>query len=256
MLEKIKNSYIIFLSFILLSSSCNNLSDPDNSLTVEEYKNLGMPDYSKSWTLKDYQDAYNTLDLIKLKKPLSLPRKDSKISGPYFARMTDTDNLSFIYDESLTLNERAYKIQEYINVQGSLINVYTDLDNTAQYYNRELIDLYMFGLSISQYMLDLGLRINESIEENDILMQDRFNSIKNFYITMVLFILDNQKKTSLFEERDLLTLTDFLYNSISVNQTWLEPAAIEDIKQSVLLVIENSESEQIKNKYNILVEDL
>jgi len=256
MLIKTRNSFIIVLSFVLLLSSCNNLQDQDKSLTPEEYRNLGMPDPSKVWTLKDYEDAYNTLDLIKLMNPLSLPKKDSKISSPFFRRMIDTDNLSFIYDESQTLNERAYRIQEYINVQGSLITVYTDLENTSQYYNRELIDLYIFGLNISQYMLDLGNRINESIDEENIKMQDRFNSIKNLYITMVLFILDNQKKSFLFEERDLIKLTDFISNSLFSNQEWLEPNTVEDIKQRVQIVIENSKSEQIKNKYNMLVEEL
>jgi hypothetical protein len=241
---------------LLISGSCTKVSDQDHSLTPEEYSNLGLPDHNRIWNLKDYADAHKALDMIKVMYPLSLPKKDSEKSGKYFNRIIEPDNLSFLFDESLSLNERAHQIQAYIDIQGSLITVYTDLENTEQYYNRELIDLYIFSLTISQNMLDLGYRINESVVEEDLKMQYAFNSIQYLYISMVLFVLDNQKKSYLFEETDLVKLSNFLSNSVLENRDWMDTAATKDIKQRIHEVIENTSSEDIKKKYNHLIESI
>jgi hypothetical protein len=249
-------SFIVFLVITLILTSCEKSSDRDQSLAPEEYIDTGMPDHSKLWNLQDYSTACEYLDNLKTFKPLSLPRKNSKKSGVYFSRIINPENLSFLQDESIPLNERALQIQQYVEIQGLLISIYTDINNTEQYYKRELIDLYIFGLTIAQNMLDLGNIINESVDEEDIKMQDRFHSIKNLYIKMVLFVLENQRKTTLFEEKDLIRLTDFISNSLSVNLEWLEPDAVEVLKQRIQEVIDNTTSEQIKNKYNLLVEEL
>jgi hypothetical protein len=51
------------------------------------------------------------------------------------------------------------------------------------------------GLTIAKDMLDLGHLINQSVEEKNIEMQYAFPSIQRMYITMVLFVLWNQKKS-------------------------------------------------------------
>jgi hypothetical protein len=249
-------AFSVFLFVTLLFSACGKVSDRDPSLTPEEYNDIGMPDPSKIWSHEDYMEACDILDYLKTFKPLSLPKKDSKRSSKYFNRMINPDNLSFLLDETIPLSERAYQIQKYIEIQRLLIFIYTNLGSIEQYYNRELIDLYIFGLTIAQNMLDLGERINESIEEEDLKMQNRFHSIQNLYLSMVLFVLENQKKTFLFEEADLEKLTDFLYSSVSVNNGWIETDAAEDIKLRLQEIIDNTSSEHIKNKYSMLIEVL
>jgi hypothetical protein len=105
-------------------------------------------------------------------------------------------------------------------------------------------------------MLDLGQRINESIDNEDIGMQYGYQSIQDVYMRMVLLILDNQKKANLFLESDLEKLADFISGSIFLNKGWMEAAAVDDIKQRLQEVCEYTASEHIKNKYNILLQDL
>ena len=204
----------------------------------------------------DYLEACRVLDTIKIEMPKSLPRKNSKRSGVYFDRIINTENLMFLNDESLTLMERAYRIQKYVDIQGFLITIYTDLDNTVQYYNQELIELYIFGLTICQSMLDLGYRINESVEDAEIGMQSRFNTIQYVYITMVLFILENQEKESLFINQDLERLSNVISSSVQLNKDWMEPAAKEDIKQRLQNIVNNTSSGHIRGKYRSLIESM
>ena len=116
-----KNTYIIFLILLLIVISCGKLSNHDQSLTTDEYENLGMPDYSRTWTFEDYKNACNVLDDIKTTKPLSLPIKNSDRSGMYFDRIINLDNLDFLLDETLTSKQKAYRIQAYIDIHSLLI---------------------------------------------------------------------------------------------------------------------------------------
>lgn len=83
-------------------------------MTPGEYIKLGLPDYSRIWNYEDYINACEVLDDIKNTKPRSLPRKNSDRSGMYFNRIINLDNLDFVLDETLSLQQRAYRIQSYI----------------------------------------------------------------------------------------------------------------------------------------------
>ena len=223
-------------------------------MTVQEYKELGMPDINEIWTYEDYVKTCKVLSNMKVFYPLSLPKKDSKKSGAYFLQIINPENFSFLLDESILLRERAEMIQRYVDIQGSLITSYTDLNNTKQNYSRELIDLYIFGLTIAQHMLDLGQRINESVDEEDIDMQYGFLSIQGMYIKMLLFVLDNQSKSYFFIETDLKNLTNFVSESIMLNKDWMEVSAIEAIEQGLRKVIDNTSSSHFKDEYQKLID--
>lgn len=246
--------YMFFLVLVLLSGSCDTPSDNDQSFDVEEYKKIGMPAPDSIWSFKDYVETCKILANLKTFRPLSLPKKDSKKSSVYFNRIIDPENISFIFDESIPLSIRAERIQAYIDIQGSLITTYTDTDFQKQNYNQELIDLYIFGLTIAQNMLDLGQRINESVDDKEIEMQYAYGSIQHMYLKMVLFVLDNQSKTNLFKETDLEKLSEYLSDSIMLNIDWMDEPSREDIEKHLQKVMDNTSSVKIIDKYQTLLE--
>ncbi len=174
----------------------------------------------------------------------------------YFDRIINPDNLDFVLDETLSLQQRAFKIQSYKRIHQFLMEIYSDPDSPDQYYHQELIDLYIFGLTITQKMLDLGFQINESTDEYDIEMQSIFPSIQHGYINMALVVLGMQEKDSLFEVEDIERLSDFISSSILLNKDWMEASAIEDVKQQLQKVDDNSSSEYVIEKYSKLIESL
>ncbi|MBR9999893.1 MAG: hypothetical protein KFF73_13030, partial [Cyclobacteriaceae bacterium] len=180
----------------------------------------------------------------------------SRRSGEIFNRIIDPVNLSFLQDETISLNEKASLIQNYVDIQGCFVTVYTNSNNTEQFYNRELIDLYIFGITIAQEMLDLGQLINESIEEEDIEMQYGYRSIQYLYLTMVNIVLENQQKSWFFEDKDLVRLSDFLYNSVMINKEWIQDKRAGEIKIRLKKIIENTESDEIREKYIELADNL
>jgi len=249
--------FIIFLFVVLLISACGKSSDKDQSLTSKEYADIGLPDPSKIWSYDDYFEACDILDYLKTNKPLSLPRKDSKRSSTYFNRIINPDNLSFLQNDTIPLNEKAYQIQKYLDIYELLLSAYTNLSSTdEQYYNRELIEIYLFGLTIAQDMLDLGQSINESVVERDIGMQHGFSSIQHMYVSMILFVLNIQNKAGVFEEADLEKLTEYMSNSISLNKDWMDSTELEDLKLGIREVMDNTASDAILNEYGNLIETL
>ena len=247
--------FVFALLMISIHASCR-YSESDQSFTLAEYREMGMPDTIRLWSHEDYTDACATLNNIKAIRSHSLPRKDSRKSGGLFSKMIDTNNLAFLIDEKLSLRERAYRIQQYIDFQGCFVTAYTDVNSQSQYYHKELIDLYIFGLTIAQDMLDLGQLINEATDSSNMAIQYAFPSIQSMYLAMVLTILENQQKSHFFENEDLVQLSGFVHDSIKINLEWMGEAAKEQLRKLLENIVNGSSPGEVKKKYAILIASL
>jgi len=251
----IRNSFYLFL-FVLILGSCQKTRDQDFSLSVKEYQEKGMPDPGQIWTGKDYGQAYLVLSQLKSTQPLSLPRKGSIKSDVYFRRLVSQENLSFLNDDTISLKEKAYRIQSYLLIQSDLDDLYTDIYKRDQYYHRELIDLYLFGLTVTQHMLDLSYQINESENLEDKEIRSVFPTIQFTYLSVLSFILEKQQNASVYEIKDLERLTDSISNSILENREWMPADTKNNLKDQIRVVMESVSSDQIEKKYLHLLEVL
>ena len=249
--------YLAFaVAISVIIGSCGTFTDKDLSLTPEEYKALQMPEHSRIWDQEDYWAAYSALLKVKNQKPYSLPRKGSTKSGKYFDCMINMENFSFLNSDTLSLKEKAYRIQPFLIIQSELADVYTNIYGEEQYYNRELIDLYLLGLSIADKMLELANRINSSENPEDKSMQSGYDAIQFSFITTVQFILEKQKNPSIYDEYDLERLSDSVVISIQRNLDWMSPADKDLIKNQVSNVIDGVSSRHIRKNYQNLIDML
>ena len=251
-----KNSYLILLVFLVSVISCSNPKEKDYSLQLEKYSELGMPDFNRPWQISEFGEVIATLRDILNNEPLSLPRKGSSKSGKLFEQLISMDNLSFLDTDSLPLYEKAYRIQSFVHIQDEYVDIYTDLYRREQYYNEELIDFYIFGISVSQKMLDLAYQINNSDKPGDIGMQSGFSGIQYGHVFMISSCLDKQKNTSLYKAEDLERLSDSIAYSVRKNMSWYDTIAIDRIKQNMLVVIDSSSSDKISNEYRDIINKL
>jgi hypothetical protein len=193
---------------------------------------------------------------LRYEKPLSLPRKESKKSGLFFDRMINLENFSFLEDESMSLKEKAHYIQTYMIIHSELIDVYTNIYGEDQYYNKELVYLHIFGLSIIHKMLDLAHKINASDNPEDIALQSGYSTIQYSYGTMLSMGFEIQKKSSIYQADDLGILADSISKSVIKNKIWMEASIRETLKHQINSVIDSTSSEYIKNKYYTLIESI
>jgi hypothetical protein len=246
---KLKNSLIILFLIMLINGSCKNISKKDLSLTAKEYQKLGMPDPNKSWSIKDCIDAHITLSNLRTYDPLSLPRKHSKKSGAVFSRIVNKENLSFANDTTIPLSVKAILIQDFQGHQKGLSRLYTDNLKTEQYYDEELIDLYIFGLFVYEKMLELAGKIMNSQEQADLNMQPGLKAVIYNYLNMINMILAEQVKSRVYRTKDLDRLSMEVLRSLIKNREWIEPVDRQKITIQIQNVIEKSPSNHIKNNY-------
>jgi hypothetical protein len=246
---KLKSTLLIFSLLILVNGSCKKIFRKDHSLTPEEYYKLGMPDQNKLSSNQDYVKVISVLYKLRNKNPLSYPRKHSKRSGAVFSCLINKENLSFANDTTLSLRDRALQIQSLSSLQGSEIQIYTDNLKSEQYYNEELIDLYIYGLYIREKMFELAGRINNSKSEADIAMKPGSGMVVNGYLSMVSLILAEQVRSRIYSTRDLKRLSLEVSKSLIENQQWFESADKQKISGEIQRVIGKSPSGYIKNNY-------
>ena len=248
------------ISILILSvfwSSCKGPNETDHSYTLEEYRELGMPDYDTVWNiLPDYESAFMVLNTLKYGKPFALPVKDSEKSGILFSRMMNLENLSFLQDETLPLHMKAQTILWWLSIYHGLIDVYTNDQMKRQYYIRELVDIDIFGVGLFQKMLDLGNELNKSEDPSDVAMQSGVPEIQKMYIDLLAEVLGKQQHTSRYPKQTLELLSDSLSNSVRINMGLFDEDASEIIKQEMLTVIDSTSSRKIRNNYRELIEIL
>ncbi len=251
-----KNYFLLILILSISLVSCKKANKQDHSLALEEYKELGMPDYSSVWNMEDYSNAFYVLNTLKYQNPKALPSRDSEKSGVLFSRMISLDNLSFLQDETLPLYVKADMIKWFVNTLMELKVAYTIIGMNRQYYVRELNDIDITRMRVAQRMLGLGSEINESEDPSDVDMQSDYPQIQKMYLNLLSELLDKQLHTSQYPKQTLELLSDSLSSSVRRNILWFDEDATEMIKQAMLNVIDSTSSRKIRNNYRELTEIL
>lgn len=251
-----KKCVFLILTLSLIFSSCKKADNTDHSLSLEEYQELGIPDYNRVWNMEDYSNAFFVLNTLKFTNTKALPSRDSEKSGVLFSRMISLENLSFLQDETLPLWARADMIKWFVNTLMELKVVYTVVGTERQYYTPELMDIDIFRVSVAHLMLDLGLRINESDDPSDVGMQSDYPYIQKMYVDILVELLKEQQLTSKYPGQTLELLADSLSSSVKRNMEWFDADASNMIKQSMHDVMKSTSSRKIKSEYRELTEIL
>lgn len=247
------NKFNIFLLLSLLTIfsliSCRNLFRKDMSLTTAQYSGQGMPDLNKSWTERDFQKAQNAINAVLIKDFHSLPREASRKSGDVFKRIISKDNLKFLEDTTLSLRNKAYRIQALGNFMGQLGTLYTDKLKAEQYYSAELTDIFISHLYVRGKMLELAEKIDKSTNQDDIVMQSGRNGITGSYVLLITFLTGEQEKAGAYRSGDLKKLSKEVANSLKENKQYLDTESVNKIAAILRKSIEKAPSSVTSNTY-------
>lgn len=248
-MNRLKSIFIILSSITIGLGSCNFIHKKDLSLTDKEYQKAGMPGYSKTWSRPDYLKALSALSSLKLYHPMSLPRADSRRSGKIFYSFINRENLSFVRDTSLSLAQRAFELQGFSNYQDNLRSVYFNKSRDEQYYNKELIDIYIFGLFVYKTMLDLALDILNSEDTEDISLQPGSLTVFISYNNLLTFVMKEQLKSKVYSSADLKRLSSEVSGSLISNHRWFQSVGADSINIRIENVIEKTSSDAVRDNY-------
>ncbi len=251
---------LVFLAGYLFLISCSgNKKDEyakeDQSFDVKWYMQYGMPDPATDWTFDDYSYALQLLSGIETRYPYSLPRLHSKKSGPLFEKLVSNQNFSFLKDTT-SLKRKAKTLRRFSNIYDNLASLYYMPQTESQYYNRELIEIYLFGLKLSQRMLDVGRQIELAPDP----ALDEFKAglfqVRDSYITLVAKTTGVTGKTNSYTEKDLVKLAESIAASIRKNIFWMNPTQKKILSDALSKVTGETPSAKIRKIYRAIIDEL
>lgn len=250
-----KYAIFIILGAVIINVSCNRGTNKDYSLSLEEYRNMGIPDPNKVWNSEEIGIAIDVFSGIKWQKPYILPRKGSEKSGVLFERMISPENMLFLQNDTLKLHDKAYMLLEFLQIFEKWKDVYTHPMWKKQYYHRELVDININDVRVTEIMVDVAMKIMKSDDPVDIMLQSGVPNIKLNYISSLVNAFNLQSNSSQFLVKDMELMTDSLSASIDRNRAWMDSIAVDRLKNSINVVLDSTSSEYIRNKY-LMVTDL
>ena len=250
-MNKIFSRALMILSVIfLIATGCKEQSQQDNSLSLQEYRKIGMPDPEKSWGSHDFSLAFSVLEDVKTSQPHKLPMMDSKKSGRIFSRILDMDNLQFIDNSEMPIAEKLRRMENFLRVCENTIRLYTNENQGLQYYHRELTEAYLYGLSLSGLMIDL------STQENTTAVYDSADPIQSYYLSGLFSLLRAQNNVSSFTESEHKLLVSRVGQSVRINLIWFDEIVREDLKKAFLKISDSTRLIQYEAGYDGLIREL
>jgi len=243
--------YIIFLIFVtvIINVSCNRGSNRDYSLSLKKYREMGIPNPNKVWNLEEIGIAINVFSGIKWSKPYILPRKGSKKSGALFERMISLENMTFLQDDTLQLHDKAYLSLEFLQLFDKWSEVYTNPIWKKQYYHRELAEININEVRLTEIMVELTKDVMASKDPVVMMLQAGVPQIKLNYVSSLVNALNLQSHSSQFLNKDLELIADSLSSSIMRNNEWMDSLSKVKIKKSIDIVLDSTSSDYVKEKY-------
>ncbi len=136
---------LLLFSHIITSAQIVK-SYPDNSLTLANYAEIGIPQPDKIWTVTDYKVAFKYLKELHKEDREGLPRKESSLSGDLFNRMVNIDNFQFMLDQSQPLQERFKSLEYIVNVPNELYMLYVEPSDSVQRNGIEVLSIVFFSM--------------------------------------------------------------------------------------------------------------
>ncbi len=240
---------VIFTSFLLITislCSCRLIFHKNLSLSIRDYEKIGMPDYRKVWDDQDYMKALSALSSLRVNKPYSFPRKNNLRSGRLFEKLVDIKNLDFVNDTTISLYDRALRIQYYSSVQNNLSRMYTNELSQKQYYAGEIIDTYIFGLHINDKMLELAEKIMDPQNTSVSGLRSGTAGVVMGYVNNINFTLEALLRDGTYRNGDLKRLSNQIARTLSINKKWIDQPSRLDISRKIQAVIDGTKSRSIK----------
>jgi hypothetical protein len=249
---RLKYILIISLVIVLADVSCKTLFRKDESLSLSEYKAMGLPDINGTWNENILLKVHVTMANVRMKNFNRLPRKDSRRSGAIFAHLLSDKDLSFLNDTT-SLYDKAFSIQSYWNFVNEIGLIYTDNFQTRQYYRNELIEIYIYQLFVRNKMFELADKIDKSNDPVlDGIKRGR-QGIVNGYAFMIESLIKKQFNNQTFTRGQMKRLEREVARSLSLNIGFLDQENKREILNTIVEISQKTKTGNISKDLNDIV---
>ncbi|MEN8203108.1 MAG: hypothetical protein ABFS28_10975 [Bacteroidota bacterium] len=251
-----KNTILTLIILLYFTASCQRPDQKDYSFTLEEYRELGFPELNISWDNREYEILFEHLSKMKYQQPMSLPRKNSRKSGPLFDRLSGEENLAFLNDDVVPLQVKVTNIRVYGDFVNDLINIYYDFFRSTQYYHTELVYLYTLKIRVGEEMMNLAGKILSSEKQEDLALVHDLWSIRHIYLNMLYQVMEKQELRSLYPKKEYQILCDSVGAAVKRNMEWFDPVIAKQIGDQLQRVVDSVDIPAVRKEYQELIDGL
>jgi hypothetical protein len=257
-LANIKKMRIVVIIIIVLFNNldCFSQSRKDESFTEKQYEKLGVPSPEKIWHSDEYDKCIVILTDVKKENIKSLPQFNSKKSNTFFQRLISPENLLIINDSTIDIQQRVFQLQYLTSNFGKLVFLYYQNDNSKEYYSKEMVELFIFGLRINEATFNFANTIMQKAKIINEQMKLGIQNMKNGYKNTIVGMLDELERNSAYNIEDLEKLSLELKNNIDRNIDWIEPNTRLEIKEKITKMTQNEYSLVVNNNLIQIIKKL
>ncbi len=165
----------------------------DQSLTPDEYIQLGLPAHDRSWSVEEMMRAVKVLTSLSQKDPRHLPRYRSERSGRVFDRITAAQNLQRFKSLPLPLEQRVARSANFLQTINQLFVLYLTSFAKKATGDSEVVELTGALYRTTVVMVDLFNEFLMTLSQDDPSYKDRMaglEQMKQGLATMVSGGLD------------------------------------------------------------------
>ncbi|MEM9273744.1 MAG: hypothetical protein AAGA80_12375 [Cyanobacteria bacterium P01_F01_bin.143] len=188
----------------------------DESLTLDQYIEVGIPAHDRIWSGEDMTRAANILTEIAQNDPGHLPRYQSPNSGEAFDRLIADENLDLYRNRSLPLEMRFYDALNYIESSNQVFNIYLAAFNQRAVGDSELVDMSGSLLRMSVVMLQLVNELLPLLDKEDPTYPVRMNGLeqmKSGLASVVAGGIQTLTESHAFRTSELKRLIGYMENT-------------------------------------------
>jgi len=213
---------LVFLNFFQAHSA------PDYSLTESEYKSLGIPSVTKKWDTVDYYKAVQILQTLKAKNSMGLPQAESKKSAVLFLKLNDVVSILDKYNQNSDKSFNVNVVTSYAKIYLRLLTLYLQPKSSKQFYDTELVDLFITGIKAADRQVDILKRLKET-EQN----KKSFDIFNHGYARFLFGLIEQLGNPQQYSTQNLERLGEKLKAELGLNKRIL---TVENNKKITLLL--------------------
>ncbi len=251
-----KKYLILSFTILLLSISLQAQTTLINndSLSIDEYYEFGIPSLNRMWSAKDYTKSGEVLDELKKISINALPRKKGVKSSLLFEKLTNTDKYDFLNKDYYDFNMRFTSVLETMQFSQKLTMLYITnspmVDKKLKFSN-EITAASITMLFLMEQEMDL---LNTFLKDNPNLSEIQKNGLKKVQYglsTTVGGMLQTIEKEYMYYERDDINsvFTYFIpfYSRINI---FLDESSRLEFTKRLNIIAKKHEYEEIRKLAN------
>jgi hypothetical protein len=200
----------------------------DETLTVEEYIQAGLPAPDRDWSGDDMVNAERVLRALSQKSDSQLPRYQSKRSGSVFARMTSPENLGLLMNKDLPLAVRMAQATNYSQSYNGFLKLHLHACLKDRLRDSELVELMGAQFRLLVVMLELLDQFLPTLDKDDPAYQTRIQAleaIKGSLATIVAGGLQALTERAIYRGTELARLVGYMRETFPLIVPRLSPGA-------------------------------